>query len=373
MALPRTPAGWTWLVAAALFCLGAAAQKPANAPLPAPQIPTIRTTTTLVDVPVLVLDKKGQPLESLSESDFAVLDNGQRQEITGFDNLPRPLSLAIVVDTSDYDAIGQAKRSAELITAMVVGAAGKASIFTPGPEPRQVLGFTQDGNKLSDTLRHLGKSPTAPQGQGSIVEPINLAVLKLRSQPRADTRAVLVISKSSSKSGVGAEALVESSMSDAIPIFHISPNRPAGQPDYVNPDSTAQRGTGQGSQRTQAPAAPVDSRGQPTSSAGMGNLDLAPILGAASSIAGKVLAPHHLDYVYDSGGVYYSAGNDSDFDQKLSLIGEELRAIYHVFYSPNDLSPVATMHQITVKLDLPETSNVGSINYRRTYVGIRPR
>lgn len=371
MASPRTLAGSVTVAVALFLGLTAAAQKPS--PNRAPQIPTIRTTTTLVDVPVLVLDKKGQPLETLSQSDFSVFDDGQKQEITGFDSTPRPLSLAIVVDTSDYDAIGQAKRSAELITAMVVGAAGTASIFTPGPEPRQLLTFTQDGNKLSDALRHLSKSPAAPQGQGSIVEPINLAVLKLRAQPKADTRAVLVISKSSSKSGVGAEALVESSMSDAIPIFHISPNRPAGQDAYVNPDSTAQRGTGQGSQRTQAPAAPVDSRGQPTSGAGMANLDLAPIIGAASSIAGKVLAPHRLDYVYDSGGVYYSAGNDSDFDQKLSLIGEELRAIYHVFYSPNNLSPTATLHQITVKLDLPETSSVGSINYRRTYVGIRPR
>lgn len=367
-----TLAGCFTLLTALLFGIAVAAQKPAQS-APAPQIPTIRTTTTLVDVPVLVLGKNGQPLEALSRSDFQVYDDGQMQEIRGFESQPRPLSLAIVVDTSDYDAIGQAKRSAELITAMVVGATGTASVFIPGPEPKEILNFTQDGNKISDVLRHLQKSPTAPQGQGSIVEPINLAVLKLRAQPKQNTRAVLVISKSSSKAGVGAEALVESSMSDAIPIFHISPNRPKDMPAYVNPDSTAQRGTGQGSQRTQAPAAPVDSRGQPTSGAGAANLDLAPIIGAATSIAGKVLAPHHLDYVYDSGGVYYSAGNDNDFDQKISLIGEELRSIYHVFYSPNDLSQVATLHQIAVKLDLPATSNVGSVNYRRTYVGIRPR
>lgn len=357
------------LAALAIFSLAAQAQKPA----PAPQIPTIRSTTTLVDVPVLVLDKRGQPLEMFSQGDFEVYDDGQLQHISFVDNQPRPVSLAIVVDTGDYDAIGQAKRSAQLLTTMVVGASGQASIFIPGPEPKQLIGFTGDGNVLANALTHLQKSPAAPQGQGSILEPLNLAILKLRAQPRQNTRAVLVISKSSDKSGVEAQALVESSMSDAIPIFHISPNRPKGQAAYVNPDSTDQGGTGVGSQRTQAPPAPVNSRGMPTSGSGAANMDLAPIIGAVAGLPGKVFAPHHMDYVYDSGGVYYSAGNDNEFDQKLSLIGDELRAIYHLYYSPDDLGTVASLHQITVRLNLPATSNVGSINYRRTYVGIRAR
>ncbi|HXE30629.1 MAG TPA: VWA domain-containing protein [Terriglobales bacterium] len=345
---------------------GAAQQTQAH-----PQVPIIHATTTLVDVPVLVLDKRGQPMDQMSQDDFQIYDNGVLQRLAGFDNEPRPLSLAIVVDTSDYDAIGQAKRSAQQIRDMVLGATGQAAVFTPGPEPRKLLDFTSDSNKVADVLSHLQKSPTAPLGEGTIIEPLNLAVLDLKHQPRERTRAALVISKSSSKTGAGAQALIESGMSDAIPIFHLSPNHPKGMPDYVNPDSTSQRGTGQGSQREQAPASPVDMHGQPTSSAGNANLDLAPIIGAAKGLATKVLAPHNLDYVYASGGVYYSAGNDNDFDQKLSLIGDELRTIYHLYYSPNNLSATAELHQITIKLDLPATASVGNTEYRRTYVGIQ--
>lgn len=344
---------------------------PSQAPRPLPQVPIIRANTTLVDVPVLVLNKQGQPMTDLQRQNFRIFDDGRLQHISGFDNEPRPVSLAIVVDTSDWNAIDQAKRSAELIAAMVVGAQGEASLYVPGPEPRRLLGFTNDSDKLANLLKHLEKSPAAPQGEGSIVEPLNLAMLDLRQQPTSRARAALLISGSNAK-GTGAEALIESGMSDAIPIFRIAPNRPANAPDHPNPDSAESRGTGQGSQRVQAPPAPVNERGMPTKTTGVFNIDLAPIIGATAGLAGKVFAPHSMDYVYYTGGVSYSPGDDRDFDGKLSLIGEELRSIYHLFYSPNNLTPTAQVHGITLQLDLPPTSDLGSTTYRRTYVGIIP-
>ncbi|HEY7839817.1 MAG TPA: VWA domain-containing protein [Terriglobales bacterium] len=367
-----------WTFAAAVAVLTAMAAAPAvfkaaaqqQAP-PRPNIPTIRTTTTLVEVPVLVLDKSGQPMDILGESDFSVYDDNLPQKLVSFDNTPRPLSLAIVVDTNDWDAIDQAHRSAQLITDMVVGAAGEASIYTPGPEPRQIVPFTSDANKLVNALRHLTKAPVAPQGGGSILEPLNLAMLSLRHEPQSRTRAALIISKDSAKSGLGAQALIEGDMSDAMPIFRIAPNRPANAQAHVNPDTPEERGVGQGSQRVIAPPAPVDSRGQPTSSAGNANLNLGPLFGAAATLTGHIFEPHNLDFVYYSGGLTYNPSNDSEFDRKLSLIGDELRAIYHLYYSPSDLTAQAALHVITVKLDIPATASVGSTTYRRTYVGAK--
>lgn len=354
-----------------LLCLGAGAQQTSpNRPPAEPQIPIIRASTTIVDVPVLVMGKDGQPLEELTKEDFKIYDDGVPQHITAFDHAPRPVSLAIVVDTYDWNAIGQAKRAAQMISAMVVGAQGKASIYIPGPQPKCILPFTSDTSRIANVLQHLDLSPAAEQGGGSIVEPLNLAMLALRHQPRTRTRAALVISSSGAK-GEGAAALLEGGMSDAIPIFRIQPNEPAGAPKHVNPDTPEMRGVGQGSQRVQHPSAPMDSRGQPYSSPGL-NLDLAPIIGAATGLAGKVLAPHHLDYVFYTGGVTYDPGNDHQFDTQLNLIGEELRSYYHLFYSPNNLTPQAQVHSIAVRLDLPATAGLGHTSYRRTYVGIKP-
>lgn len=46
--------------------------------------PPIRSTTRLVQVSVIVTDKKGEPVSGLSKQDFAVLDEGKTQEIAFF-------------------------------------------------------------------------------------------------------------------------------------------------------------------------------------------------------------------------------------------------------------------------------------------------
>lgn len=352
------------------------AQQPAPAP-PARQqqipIPLIRTNTTLVEIPVLVLNKQGEPMLQLGKDDFEVYDNGELQRVTGFDNESRPVSLAIIVDTSDEDAIGQARRSARLITDMVLGTTGQAAIYVPGPEPRQILPFTTDTTQITNALTHLSPTPAAPQGEGSVLEPLNLAMMALRHQTSDRTRAALIISRSDARAGAGAQALLESGMSEAIPIFRISPNRPAGMPDLVNPNTPEQRGIGQGSQRVIRPAAPTGPRGQPTSDPGAANIDLGGVVRAASGMAGRLLDPRHMNYVFATGGMSYSAGNDHEFDQRLSLIGEELHDFYHLYYSPNNLTPTAEVHAVTVKVSLPATSNIGSTTYRRSYLGVKPR
>src|SRR5260370_3517227 len=48
------------------------------------QSPTIKVTTRLVQVSVVVHDKKGQPVPDLTKGDFALLDRGKEQTISVF-------------------------------------------------------------------------------------------------------------------------------------------------------------------------------------------------------------------------------------------------------------------------------------------------
>ena len=83
----KTALGIAVVGAAALLMVGlakgprpatAAAQTGAtNADTP----PPIRSTTRLVQVSVIVTDKKGEPVSGLSKQDFVVLDEGKTQEI----------------------------------------------------------------------------------------------------------------------------------------------------------------------------------------------------------------------------------------------------------------------------------------------------
>jgi VWFA-related protein len=54
-----------------------------------PQTPTFRTTVDLVQVDVVVVDKEGNAVRGLRQSDFAVYDRGKRQTIAAFEEVAR--------------------------------------------------------------------------------------------------------------------------------------------------------------------------------------------------------------------------------------------------------------------------------------------
>src|SRR5712691_3280649 len=73
-----------WLCAL-LVAAPASAHAPAQAPPPAKQEPPVlRVTTHLVQVSVIVQDKKGEPVAGLTKDDFSILDRGQPQTISTF-------------------------------------------------------------------------------------------------------------------------------------------------------------------------------------------------------------------------------------------------------------------------------------------------
>lgn len=61
-------------------------QSPASAPASAEPTAVLRTTTRLVQLNVIVQDKRGQPVRGLNKEDFTILDNGKPQTIAFFSN-----------------------------------------------------------------------------------------------------------------------------------------------------------------------------------------------------------------------------------------------------------------------------------------------
>jgi Ca-activated chloride channel family protein len=77
---------------------------PRPAPSPTPQEDIIRTTITEVRVPVSVLDKKGQPVVGLRQSDFLLLEDKQPMTISSFRESKEveklPIHVGVLMDTS---------------------------------------------------------------------------------------------------------------------------------------------------------------------------------------------------------------------------------------------------------------------------------
>ena len=83
--------------------------------------PVFRVATDLVPIYASVFTRDGQLLRDLTKSDFEILDNGQRTDITVFSSDLQPITVALVVDrsNSNMSQIPWARRGIEaFVTAM---------------------------------------------------------------------------------------------------------------------------------------------------------------------------------------------------------------------------------------------------------------
>ena len=60
----------------------------------------LRVDTSLVTVPVSVLDRQGRFISNLKREDFTVFENGVEQSIAYFETAEKPFTVALVLDTS---------------------------------------------------------------------------------------------------------------------------------------------------------------------------------------------------------------------------------------------------------------------------------
>src|SRR4051812_21318486 len=65
---------------------------------------TLRAQTdgqTRISVPVSVSDREGRYISGLKKDDFTVLQNGKEQKIVSFATEDEPVSIALLIDTSE--------------------------------------------------------------------------------------------------------------------------------------------------------------------------------------------------------------------------------------------------------------------------------
>src|SRR3954454_10312238 len=112
LALKGSPMQFTRFFLVLLLSVGIARgvfaqQKPSPTPTPKPT-PTgtqekdeiIKVDTQLVDVPIAVVSPNGTPVKGLKASNFAIYEDGQKQDVVDFAATTEPFEVALVLDTS---------------------------------------------------------------------------------------------------------------------------------------------------------------------------------------------------------------------------------------------------------------------------------
>lgn len=154
---------------------------------------TLRTTTTLVVVPTLVQNSDREVVFSLTADDFILTDNGVPQKVTLEEEMKRPLSLVVLMQTGGV-AHGQFASYSNLETMLsyLLGEApNKVSIVNFDSRPAAASPFTSDIAQWKEAIN----KPDQGDSGAAIFDAIGFALDLLKKEPAGNRRAILLISQ----------------------------------------------------------------------------------------------------------------------------------------------------------------------------------
>src|ERR1017187_3769281 len=151
--------------------------------------PAFRADSTLVLVPVTVVDRRGAFVNGLASDAFTLTEDGVRQRISSFSEEDTPVSMGIVLDLSGSmkGVLGAAKES---LRALMNDAnpADEAFLNAVSTRPRAYSGFTQDFDRV---LSRIASEDAG--GNTALFDTICASLKQLRSGVYT-RKALLVIS-----------------------------------------------------------------------------------------------------------------------------------------------------------------------------------
>jgi VWFA-related protein len=158
---------------------------------------TLHTTTTLVVVPTLVQNPGKEVVFSLAAGDFLLTDNGVPQKVTLEEEIKRPLSLVVLMQTGGV-AYGQFASYANLETMLASlldgvpgGVSNRVSIVNFDSRPEAASPFTSDVAQWSEAI----DKPDQGDSGAAIFDGIAFALDLLKKEPVSNRRAILLISQ----------------------------------------------------------------------------------------------------------------------------------------------------------------------------------
>ena len=142
-----------------------------SADVPQATTATLSVAAKLVNVPVIVRDKKGALIQTLAKDDFTLQVDGKPQVIRYFDqDKDIPLILGLMVDTSQSqrEVLDEERTaSSTFLDQMLTGPKDKAFILQFARQTDLLQDLTSSRPKLQAALKQIDSSNTGGGGQGS--------------------------------------------------------------------------------------------------------------------------------------------------------------------------------------------------------------
>ena len=149
----------------------------------------IRTSVSLVLVPVTITDDLNRPVVGLDQENFQLFENKKRQEIKNFSNEDTPVSIGILVDTSGSMSY-KLQRAREAVAQFCDAANPQDEFFliTFADSPQLSTDFTTNSQQIASDM-----VTTRSKGQTSLLDATYMALKKMREAHYA-RKALLILS-----------------------------------------------------------------------------------------------------------------------------------------------------------------------------------
>jgi VWFA-related protein len=342
-----------------------AQQKPASPEqTPASTAPTLSVDARLVNLPVVVRDKKGALIQNLGKDEFVLQVDGKPQTIRYFDkdtNLPLTLGLLVDTSLSQRDVIDEERAaSSTFLDLMLTTPKDKAFVMQFAAETELLQDVTSSHPLLQAALKQIdtpskgnsgssdddNNTPRRPRGGGgtTLYDALFLASDELMSK-QSGRKAVIILSDGGDRGS--RETLVKSieaaQRADTI-IYAIYFK---GEEQHQNVPQRGNRGGGY-------PGGGYPGGGYPGRYPGGGYPGGG---GNGGGNNGGTYPTGHIDgkkvlerMTQETGGRFFEVKKNQDVAQIYNQIAEELRAQYRLGFTPNQDAAAAGYHQIDLTL-----------------------
>jgi VWFA-related protein len=166
---------------------------------------TLKLSTDLVVLDAQILNKKtGAPIGNLKKEDFAIFEDGVKQEITHFSQDRLPLSILLVLDTSGsvWDAINE-MRDKTVESLEHLKESDEVAVMATASHTQIIQDFTTDRKLIAEKIQSIDKKSLGRDGI-LLHEALYQAALHMnKASNPVSRRVVLVITDNLSTQKIG--------------------------------------------------------------------------------------------------------------------------------------------------------------------------
>ncbi len=331
---------------------GGASQPPPAPPRPEAPGYRVRVKVELVAAPVVVRDPQGEFVYDIRRDEVEVYDNGLPQQLSAFELASAPVSLVLLINTSQRVAplLERVQPSGILFSSYVMGQNGEAAVITFDDEITVRQEFSGDVDKLVKTVSQV----RAGGSKARLADALDQAVALLVERPQGRRGVIVAVSEARDDgSEVPMGVPLRSAQLAGISIYTITLNRseaiwrrrPEETPVKPSPYPPGV-----------SPMPPLPGQVQTPTTEAQRQQGGADILGAVKTLVTTLkdtVGQNVLEvYAQGSGGQNFNPLSREEFEAAINLIGQDLHNQYLVSYRPSNRDQEG-FHRLEVRVNRP--------------------